>query len=105
MPVFYDLRPIVLPVIERNSVTRQIGILLTLELNEGHTAESVEAHQRQLTDAVITELYRIYGWRSTADNVVSDALVKERVLHAAEGVLGTGVVRAVLIRQIIEQER
>ncbi|HJT05982.1 MAG TPA: hypothetical protein VJ747_03600 [Stellaceae bacterium] len=94
-----------LPVIERNAVTRQVGVLLTLELSDGHSAESVEPQRRQLTDAVITELYRVYGWRSTADRIVDETLIKDHVRAAANKVLGEGVVRAVLIRQLMEQER
>ncbi len=104
-PVFFDLQPIVLPVIERNAVTRQVGVLLTLELSDGHPVESVEAQRRQVMDAVITELYRIYGWRSTADQVVDETLIKDHVRVVVNKVLGEGVVRAVLIRQLVEQER
>src|SRR6185312_17519901 len=63
-PVFVDIDPIVLPVIEGNEVTRQVGILLTLELTKGQPASGVELKRRQLTDAFITELYRLYGWRA-----------------------------------------
>jgi hypothetical protein len=104
-PVFFSLQPIVLPVIERNDVTRQVGILLTIELAEGHTAKDAEDKERQLTDAFITELYRIYGWRSGADRVVSEQLIKRRLQAVADQVLGPHVARSVLIRQLVEQER
>ena len=104
-PVFYQLPPIVLPVIERNDVTRQVGVLLTLELAEGHPVSDAEAKERQLTDAFITELYRIYGWRAGADRVVSEQLIKRRLLAVADQVLGPNVARAILIRQLVEQER
>jgi flagellar FliL protein len=103
-PVFVDLQPIVLPVIEGDAVTRQVGILLTLELAEGQPAAGVEAKRRQLTDAFITELYRLYGWRAEARRVVDEALLKQRLQATADRVLGQGVVRAILIRQLIEQE-
>jgi flagellar basal body-associated protein FliL len=104
-PVFVKLAPIVLPVIEANSVTRQVGILVTLELVEGQSMASIEPKRRQLRDAFITELYRIYGWRSTADHVVNEALIKDRLARAADRVLGAGVVQAVLIGQLLEQDR
>lgn len=102
---FVNLRPIVLPVIEGNAVTRQVGILLTLELGDDFSAESIEPKRRQLMDAFITELHRIYGWRSGQTRVVNETLIKTRLLKTADGVLGPGVVRAVLIRQLVEQER
>ncbi len=104
-PVFVSLQPIVLPVIEGNTVTRQVGVVLTLELFEGQTALAIEERRRQLTDAFITELHRIYAWRSSADHVVNEVQIKERLLRVANGVMGAGVVRAVLIRQLLEQER
>ena len=105
VPAFFDIEPIVLPVIEGNRIPRQVGILLTLELAEGHRKQEARDKERQLTDAFITELYRIYGWRSTADHVVSERLIKERLQIAADRVLGKGVVHAILIRQLVEEER
>ena len=104
-PIFVDVSPIVLPVIDGNSVTRQVGVLLTLELADKPAEGIVTEKRRELRDAFITELYRLYGWRSTADRVVKDTLVTQRLQLAADRVVGPGVVRAVLIRQIIEQER
>jgi flagellar basal body-associated protein FliL len=104
-PVVVDMQPIVLPVIEGKNVTRQVGVLLTVELAAGHVSDDVEEKRRQLTDAFITELYRIYGWRSGADRVVSETLVKRHLQATADRVLGRGVVQAVLIRQLVEQER
>jgi flagellar basal body-associated protein FliL len=103
--VFIDMQPIVLPVIEGKNVTRQVGVLLTMELAAGHAADDVEEKRRQLTDAFITELYRIYGWRSGADRVVNETLVKRHLQATADRILGKGVVQAVLIRQLVEQER
>jgi hypothetical protein len=104
-PVFVNLQPIVLPVIERNAVTRQIGILLTLELGAGQTAESIEPKRRQLVDAFVHELYRMYDARSGAGRVVDEDVVKAHLLRTADGVLGSGVVQAILIRQLLEQQR
>jgi flagellar basal body-associated protein FliL len=103
--VFVDLRPITLPVIERNRVTRQAGILLTIELSEGHLKHEATEKDRELTDAFITELYRLYGARAGANRVVDEKLLKTRLQAAADRALGQGVVHAVLIRQLVEQDR
>jgi flagellar basal body-associated protein FliL len=103
--VFVNMRPITLPVIERNRVTRQVGVLLTIELAEGHLKQEATEKDHELTDAFITELYRLYGARAGADRVVDEKLVKARLQAAADRILGNGVVRAVLIRQLIEQDR
>lgn len=105
VPAFFNIAPIVLPVIEGNRIPRQVGILVTLELAEGHSANEAQDKGRQLTDAFITELYRIYGWRSGDDRVVNERLIKERLQAAADRVLGPGVVHAILIRQLLEEQR
>jgi hypothetical protein len=105
VPAFYDIEPIVLPVIVGNSIPRQVGIELTVEMAKGHSEAEASAKKRQLTDAFITELYRIYGWRSGARRVVSERLIKARLQAAADRVLGKGVVDAILIRQLVEQDR
>jgi len=105
VPQFFNIQPIVLPVIEGNAVTRQVGVLLTVELAEGHRKTEAAEKERELTDAFITELYRIYGWRSGADQVVNERLIKHRLQEAADHVLGKGVAHAILIRQLLEQPR
>jgi hypothetical protein len=105
VPDFYNIAPIELPVVEGNNVTRQVGVLLTLELADGHRQSEVKRKAREITDAFITELYRIYGWRSGDARVVNEALIKGRLQAAADRVLGPGVVHAILIRQLVEQER
>jgi len=105
VPDFVDIQPIVLPVIERDAVTRQVGIVVTLELTGGQRAGDVEPKRRQLTDAFIRELHAIYGWRSGSDRVVDQELIKRRLLITADTVLGRGVVHAILIRQLLEQGR
>jgi hypothetical protein len=105
VPDFVDLEPIVLPVIEHDRVTRQVGVMLTLELGDGQAAASVEPKRLQLKDAFIRDLHVIYSARSTADRVVDEGIIKKRLLHTAEIVLGKGVVHAVLVRRIVEQRR
>jgi flagellar FliL protein len=105
VPDFVDIQPIILPVIERNAVTRQVGIVVTLELADGEHADAVEPKRRQLTDAFIRELHTLYAWRSSSDRVVDEQLIKRRLLRVADAVMGQGVVHAILVRQLLEQGR
>jgi flagellar FliL protein len=105
VPDFVEIQPIILPVIERDSVTSQVGLVVALELTDGQHGEDVEPKRRQLTDAFIRELHTIYGWRSSNDRVVDEKLIKRRLLITADKVLGQGVVHAILIRQLLEQGR
>jgi flagellar basal body-associated protein FliL len=103
--VFVNIRPITLPVIEGNRVTRQVGVLLTVELTQGHLKQEATEKEHELTDAFITDLYRMYGASAGASRVVDEKLLKTRLQATAERVLGPGVVQAVLIRQLVEQNR
>ena len=105
VPDFVDIQPIILPVIERDAVTRQVGIVVTLELIDGQHADAVEPKRRQLTDAFIRELHTIYGWRSASDRVVDEPLIKRRLQTIADRVLGLGVVHAIPVRQLLVQGR
>jgi hypothetical protein len=104
-PIFFNVPAIVLPVVEGNAVTRQVSVLLTVELAEGHRRREASSKRRELTDAFITELYRLYGWRSGANQLVDERLLKLRLQAAADRVLGPGVAHAILIRQLVEQQR
>lgn len=104
VPDFLDLAPIVLPVIERDRVTRQIGIMLTLELVDGLPEKSIDGEKRlRLMDAFVRELHLIYSARSTTDRIVDETVIKQRLLRTADGVLGKGVVHAILVRRLVEQ--
>jgi hypothetical protein len=104
VPDFVDLDPIVLPVIDGNRVTRQIGIMLTLELADGLSEKSIDEEKRlRLIDAFVRELHLIYSARSTAERIVDETVIKQRLLRTAEGVVGKGVVHAILVRRLVEQ--
>jgi hypothetical protein len=105
VPDFVDIQPIILPVIERDAVTRQVGIVVTLELAQGEHPDVVEPKRRQLTDAFIRELHTLYAWRSSSNRVVDEQLIKRRLLLVADDVIGQGIVHAILVRQLLEQAR
>jgi len=105
VPDFVDIQPIVLPVIERNTVMRQVGIVVTLELAPGEHADVVEPKRRQLTDAFIRELHTLYAWRSGDGRVADEQLIKRRLLVVTDAVLGHGIVHAILVKQLLEQGR
>jgi hypothetical protein len=104
-PVFVKLSPIVLPVYSGNRVTRQAGLVLTLELVKGKSEADVEPNRRRLTDAFLTDLYAVYELRGTADRIIDPAIVKQTLQGASDRVLGAGVVQQVLIQQAFEATR
>jgi hypothetical protein len=104
-PAFVKIPPIVVPVIEGDKVTRQVGVNLVLELAEGRSADDIAPKQQRLQDAFISDLYGIYQARAGSDRPVSEQVVKARFGRSAARVLGPGVVKDVLIQQMFEQPR
>jgi hypothetical protein len=104
-PAFVKIPPIVVPVIEGDKVTRQVGVNLVLELAEGRSADDIAPKQQRLHDAFISDLYGIYQARAGSDRPVSEQVVKARFGRSAARVLGPGVVKDVLIQQMFEQPR
>jgi flagellar protein FliL len=104
-PAYMTLAPIVLPVFDGNTVTRQAGVMLTLELAEGKTEADVEPQRRRLVDAFISDLYALFEQRHDADRVIDAGLIKSRLGETATRILGPGVVHEVLIQQAFERQR
>jgi hypothetical protein len=104
-PVYVKVPPLVLPVYQGDKVTRQAGVVVTLELVKGKTEADVEPNRRQLFDAFLTDLYAVYELRGNADRVIEPALVKQTLQEAGDRILGTGVIEQVLIQQAFERVR
>jgi hypothetical protein len=104
-PVFVRLAPITLPVIEGSKVTRQVGLVLVLEMAEGHTVADVETKQTLLINAFIGDLYEVYQLHSATPRVVELTTIRPRLQAIADAVLGRGVVKRILVTHLFEQPR
>jgi hypothetical protein len=104
-PTFFKMPPIVLPIFDGAVVKGQASLVLALELAEGKTEDDVKIQRPRLVDAFMDALTRIYEERANAERVIDAAVVKPRLLDAADRVLGHGVVREVLIQQAFERGR
>ncbi|HEY0526270.1 MAG TPA: hypothetical protein VGD08_22945 [Stellaceae bacterium] len=104
-PVFVKLAPIVLPVFNGESVVRQAGVVLALELEKSRTEADVAPQRPRLMNAFIGDLVELYEQRQGADRVIDAAAIKERLQKTAERVLGPGIVHEVLIQQAFERAR
>jgi len=104
-PTFIRLAPIVLPVFAGNRVSRQVGLVLALELEPGKTEADYEPHRRRLYDAFISDLYALYDQLGGNDRVIEPAVIKQRLLETSQRVLGHGFVHEVLIQQAFERPR
>jgi flagellar FliL protein len=104
-PTYIKLAPIVLPVIEANKVTRQVGLVLALELEPGKTEAEFEPNRRRLYDAFMADLYDLYDQFGGGGRVIEPTVIKQHLFLTSERILGPGFVHEVLIQQAYERTR
>jgi hypothetical protein len=102
-PTFVKLPLFNIPVIEGDKVTRQVTVGVALELVEGVKADSIDEKKPAVIDAFFRELYGMFGQRSQIARVAVEVSIKQRLAQSAEQVLGPGVVRQVLVLQLLER--
>jgi hypothetical protein len=98
-PTFLDLEPFIVPVVRDSGVSKLIKIDLALEV-KGEGAATTEEGLPRLTDAFVTELYGLFGYRQMEERQYDLAIVKRRLQNAADRALGEGEILAVLVQGI-----
>jgi|SRR5579859_4502749 flagellar basal body-associated protein FliL len=102
-PVFVKLPLFAIPVIEGDKVTRQVTVGIALELVEGMKADSIDEKKPAVIDAFFRDLYSMFSQRSGIARVAVEGSIKQRLGRTADQVLGPGVVRQVLLLQLLER--
>lgn len=102
-PVFVKLPLFNIPVIEGDKVTRQVRVGLALELVEGLKADSIDEKKPAMIDAFFRDLYGMFGQRSETRRVAVEGSIKQRLEQTADRLLGPGMVRQVLILELLER--
>lgn len=98
-PSFIDLPPFIVPVVRDSGVNKLIRIDLALEL-KAEAVATMETGLPRLTDAFVSELYGLFGYRLMEERQYDLAIVKRRLQRAADRTLGEGQVLAVLVQGI-----
>ena len=102
-PTFVKLPLFNIPVIEGDQVTRQITVGVALELAEGLKANSIDEKKPEVIDAFLRDLYAMFAQRSGTSRIAIQASIKQRLTQTAERVLGPGLVRQVLVVELLER--
>ena len=102
-PTFVKLPLFNIPVIEGDKVTRQVTVGVALELADGVKAASIDEKKPAVIDAFFRDLYSMFGQRSQVSRVAVEGSIKQHLARTAEQVLGPGVVRQVLVLQLLER--
>ena len=99
-PLYVDLTPLVVPVIENNRVTHHLTLAISVEVaGQSGDARLREAMPR-IIDAFTTELHGLMSLEFIRQGGVELPVVKQRLLLAGERELGPEVVTDVLIKAV-----
>ena len=102
-PAFVRLKPISFSVIgPTDKITKEVSIVLNLELEEGKDEKSLDPYRRQIGDAFLITLSDIFDAVPAGSDVDLIAM-KERLLQVATGIAGPGYVHSVLVIGIGER--
>ncbi len=94
------LDPILLPVLREGQVTLHVTAVVVIELTGSLELTAMREITEPLRDAMLSELYGIYSVRYVQERGYNIPVVRERLVLAAERVLGEGAVKTVRLQDI-----
>lgn len=100
---YYELAPLVLPIITESGLTQQVSLVVSLELPYGKKSE-VEPYAPRLADAYLRDLYGALGVGNAMmrGDVVDVLAVKDRLTEVTTKVIGAERFNSVLL-QVVQQ--
>ena len=102
-PTFVELKPLVLPIVDRDGVSQIISIVISLETDDPEKAAQVELMRPRLTDAYIQGMYGVLNSKSVmADGILQVGYIKNRLHAITVKVMGEDKVNDVLL-QVVQQ--
>ncbi|HLI13718.1 MAG TPA: hypothetical protein VKY65_19155 [Alphaproteobacteria bacterium] len=100
---YITLEPLLLSIIRHQDVHKIVSLLVTVELADPEKRYDLELRLPILRDAYISNLTRLLSLGFYDNRNIDIALVKRRLLAVSRKVLGQGVVRDVLITNVLER--
>lgn len=102
-PSYVELKPLVLPVLDRNGVSQIISIIVSLEVENPEKAAKAEALKPRLTDAYIQAMYGALSSKTVMEGgVLQVGTIKTKLNAITTKVLGKDQVKDVLL-QVVQQ--
>lgn len=103
-PVYVDLAPLVLPVIEGDRIQQVLQFTITMEVTDQKAAQHITDVKPRLTDAFIQDLYGALDRRRLMDGKMLDvARLRDELTRVSIGVLGENSFRAILIQRVSQR--
>ena len=102
-PSFVEMKPLVLPVVDKEGVSQIISIVISLETDDPAKVEEIKMMQPRLTDAYIQGMYGVLNSQAVmADGVLQVNYIKGKLNSITTKVMGKDKVKDVLL-QVVQQ--
>ena len=103
-PIYVDMAPMVLPVIDGDRVQQVLQFTVTIEVPDEKAADHIRAVKPRLTDAYIQDLYGALDRRRVLDGKVLDIeRLKDELKKVSVAVLGDKGFGEILIQRVSQR--
>lgn len=102
--VYYEMDPLVLPIVDRDKITQTISLVVALEVADEDTRTLVESYGPKLKDAYLQSLYGMLNKKAAMEGgLIEISSLKKRLNLISNEILGEGVVNDVLLQVVQER--
>jgi flagellar basal body-associated protein FliL len=100
---FYEMKPLVLPIVDANGVSQIISLVVSLEATTPEARAEIEKYSPRLLDAFIQDMYGALSRQAAMEGgLVQVGYIKSRLNRVSGEVLGKDKVKDVLL-QVLQQ--
>ncbi|PZP55519.1 MAG: flagellar basal body-associated FliL family protein [Micavibrio aeruginosavorus] len=104
-PTFVELKPLVLPVVDRDGVSQIISIVISIETDDPAKAAEIELMRPRLTDAYIQGMYGVLSSKAVMEGgILQVGYIKTKLHNITNKVMGKDKVKDVLL-QVVQQRQ
>lgn len=105
-PVYVEFNPMQFPVLGEDGVEQMVTLVIALQVPDDSAGDEVIAMAPRLNDAFMVQLYGALDARTVmlSNGMIDVTSLKVRLVEAADGVLGTGVVQDALVQMISQRQ-
>lgn len=97
-PRFVELDLLTAPFLRGGKFVQYVVLVVSLEVSNNADVDEIHAVMPRLRDAFVTELHTIATMRNPEQKLLNMERIKSRLLASARKVMGSGIVRDVLVQ-------
>jgi len=97
---FVEVGPIYLPILGKRGIEQNISVTVVIEVDGKEASDKVEKLKPRLADALINDLYGALRSPASGRELIDISAIKGRIEKKAQEVLGEGIVKDVLFKNV-----